>query len=162
MKRLINVFLVLLLVMGLFGCSEKTTTHTIDKLTIVIPSKYEFEEIETDVYDKCLYDGETDVALWVKHYDTEWLSDNGYSDFTLEDIGYNIGKGNEILSEGLDGDVYVKSYVAQEGDFDVFKYANIYQKSDGYWIIILDCLEKDKDTYQSQFDEWFKTVNIAD
>lgn len=162
MKKILSGLFALLLVFGLVACGEKTQQYEVGGLTIALPATFEFKEIETEAYDKCLYDGDTDVAFWVVHYTKEWLAENGYGAFSLEDIGTSIGYGLETLSEKNNGDTYVKSYITKEGELDIYKYATIYQVEDGYWLVVLDCLKSDQDKYKTKFADWMKTVTIKE
>ncbi|MBR0386036.1 MAG: hypothetical protein IJI05_05775 [Erysipelotrichaceae bacterium] len=162
MKKFLTVMMTALLVLALAACGEKTTEYTYDGFSIKIPETYALKEMDTS-FDKCWYDENTEVALWVDHYSVEWLEENDLADFTLEDVGYNIGYGEEILSEKQDGNTYEKKYITPEGEnYNVFKFANIYQTNDGYWLVVLDCMEEEQAKYEPLFTKWFKTVTIKD
>lgn len=162
MKRIISLLLAVVMVMTMAACGEKTTEYTYDGFSIKIPNTVKFEEMDT-AFDKCWYDENTEIALWVDHYSLQWLADNDLADFTLDDVGYNIGYDMEILSEVNEGKVYVKKYISPEGeDYNVFKFAKIYETSDGYWLVVLDCMSDEQSKYEKQFAKWFETVKIVD
>ncbi len=162
MKKVLAALMAVLMALALTSCGEKTTTYTYDGMTIQIPESFVMKEMETS-FDRCWYDENTEIALWVDHYTAEWLQENGYGDFTIEDIAYNIGYGYEIISENAKGTTFEKKYISPEGDdYNVFKFANIYQTNDGYWLVVLDCMEEERSTYEPKFTKWFQTVSIKD
>ena len=162
MKKIVKGLVLLLVLAVLAGCGEKTTAYTFEGFKMEIPEKYILKEVDTG-NDMAWLDEDSGVGLWVDHYSDEWLAENNFADYTIDDIAYNMGYGQEILSETDNGTTYDKKYLYPEGDnYNVFRHCRVYETNDGYWSVVLDCMEADQKTYEPLFEKWFKSVTIND
>ena len=155
MKKLLSILL-LLLVLSLSACKEKTTTYEKAGMQITIGASYAEQEVfgYTAVYRS------TDAAIFCLK---ETYSDlNVSSSYSIESYTNIVLKNNNLNVEAqYDGDTARFEFNKDVNGSDYHYYAYVTKSSDAFWLIQFGTLESSFEKLKPTFDEYIHSITFV-
>ncbi len=168
MKKRAKVLGILLIVCGLLalaGCGSKeaalTTYDTgegfkIDMVSGMTKETIDGQQIAYDNQDCILIvNSDSFATLDSLGYSGSGMDEDAYAD--LINQLYDLG---DSFSQDTNNHPCCTQVSTNDNGDSIYNYITIRKGSDTFWIVNLMCYEKDKDTYQPQFEKWAATIIV--
>ena len=158
MKKIIVLFIMMVLVLGLSSCSllSKEKEFTVSDLTITLTNKF----VEKDVIGFTSTYQSTDVLVFVLEEDKDQLN----SGLTLEKYAkliLEVNKLDDVDYEEEDDYIYFE-YTKDVSGKDYYYYARTYETEDSFWLIQFACFESKQDKLFDDIEKYADSIEFEE